>query len=104
MYGISRHLVFPNFTKVGYEMALQRKYQLMNTGELFYLAPIGEHDDSKTIIKLNKSGAFIWKLLYAYDSREDMVKAFCAQYDITEVRAREEIERFISFCKTHLLI
>ena len=47
------------------------------------------------IISLSESGAFLWKLLKEEKSKEELVKAFLEEYDVSEATARKDVEEFI---------
>lgn len=48
------------------------------------------------MMKLNDTGLFLWKKLEAGADRERLVKEFLETYDVSEERAREGVEGFIS--------
>lgn len=46
-------------------------------------------------IKLNETGAFIFNLLREEISKEEIVKAICREYDVTEEKAIKATEEFL---------
>ena len=47
------------------------------------------------IIKLSESGAFLWSLLSEDKTVDELVYALLGEYDVDEIKAREDIEKFI---------
>lgn len=48
-------------------------------------------------IKLNETGAFIFNLLREEISKEEIVKAICKEYDVTEEKAIKSTEEFLEY-------
>ena len=48
-------------------------------------------------IKLNETGAFIFYLLREEISKEEIVKAICREYDVTEEKAIKATEEFLEY-------
>lgn len=48
-------------------------------------------------IKLNETGAFIFNLLREEISKEEIVKAICREYDVTEEKAIKATEEFLEY-------
>ena len=56
--------------------------------------------DFRGVIKLNSSGAFLWKALEKEDkSTDDLVKALLEEYEIDEMTARGDVEDFLDKLK-----
>ena len=48
------------------------------------------------ILSLSESGAFLWKLLQADNTEEDLVKAFLEEYEVDDETARKDVAEFLS--------
>ena len=48
-------------------------------------------------IKLNETGAFIFNLLREEISKEEIGKAICREYDVTEEKAIKATEEFLEY-------
>ena len=56
--------------------------------------------DFRGVIKLNGSGAFLWKVLEKEDkSTEDLVKALLDEYEIDEETAKKDVNDFVDRLK-----
>lgn len=78
------------------------KYTLKRVGNIRYLAPIGEVEDEKKLVKLNSTGAFIWNALCNGNSIDNAASILYNEYNISLEYATDEILRFISYCEQHL--
>lgn len=68
---------------------------------------VGDNDGRfNGYIKLNETGAFIFKMLKKDTTREDIIKALCAEYpDATEADAAESVDTLIEqLNKAELLV
>ena len=55
-------------------------------------------------IKLNDTGAFIFELLKKEITKEEIVKAICQEYDVTEETAQRSAEEFLEYLSSHGVI
>lgn len=55
-------------------------------------------------IKLNDTGAFIFELLKKETTKEEIVKAICQEYDVTEETAQKSTEEFLEYLSSHGVI
>lgn len=60
------------------------------------VVPLGSQvANFSSIIKLSESGAFLWSLLSEDKTVDELVYALLGEYDVDEIKAREDIEKFI---------
>jgi len=51
--------------------------------------------DFSGVIKLTESGAFLWRLLEKGADREELVAALLDEYEVDEVTASKDVDRFV---------
>lgn len=76
-------------------MKIKKGFVVRVVGGEHVVVPVGEL--SKTfhgMINLNGTGAFFWNFFTQDHTVEEGVEALCAEYDVAEERAREDVERF----------
>ncbi len=61
------------------------------------VVPVGtESENIGGIIKLNETGAFLWKILSKKDvTREELIDILCEEFHIERGTAKEDIDAFI---------
>lgn len=52
------------------------------------------------VISLNKTSAFLWKLLQNESSVEQLTNALCESYEVERETAQKDVENFIGVLKT----
>lgn len=78
-------------------MKIKKQFILRNVADEYLLIPVGEAAISlKGLIALSESGALLYGKLNAGCSREDLVEALVAEYDVSEAVAAEDIEAFLN--------
>ncbi len=81
-------------------MRVKEDYLLRNVAGSFIVVPVGETSlDFSGVITLNEVGAFLWEKLQEDTTKEDLVSAVLAEYDIDEATATADIEEFIGKLK-----
>ena len=61
------------------------------------LVPVGKAAANfSTIINLNEMGQIIWNMLETETTTEEVLKKILEEYDVSEERARSDIDSFIS--------
>ena len=66
------------------------------SGQSVAVAVGTDHDKFNGMVKLNHTGAFLMELLNDRDlSREELLQAMVARYDVTEERASENLDTFL---------
>lgn len=66
-------------------------------GEEYVVVPIGAAGkELKGMIRLNKTGAYLWEELSSGSTQDDLVRKVLARYDgIDEQTASADVERFL---------
>jgi len=63
----------------------------------FIVVPVGTMTvDMRCMIKLNESGAFLWKQLESGKTKEQMLAALLDEYDVDDEQAVADVDRFIA--------
>ena len=58
--------------------------------------PVGEKSKQfRGMITLNDTAAFLWRYFMEERTLEEGISAMCAQYDVDEEKARNDVEKFI---------
>ena len=77
-------------------MKIKKGFVLRVVGGENVVVPVGEM--SKTfhgMINLNETGAFMWKFFSEEHTLEEGVSALCAEYEVEEERARNDVQKFM---------
>ena len=79
-------------------MRLKDGFVLEEVGGTFLAVAVGERaEEFKALIKLNSTGAFLWKILAERDvSEQDLVIALLAEYDVAESVAERSVAAFLN--------
>ncbi|MBQ8374165.1 MAG: PqqD family protein [Clostridia bacterium] len=76
-------------------MKIKKGFVVRNVGGECVVVPVGAM--SKTfhgMINLNETGNFLWEFFSADHTVEEGVAALCAEYDVEESVARNDVQRF----------
>ena len=82
-------------------MKLKDGLILSQVGGQAVVVPVNEDLDLNTMIKLNETGAFLWKLMQAETTEDALVEALLAEYDVDEATARGCVNRFVGKLRDH---
>ena len=84
-------------------MIIKDGFVLQELVDDYIVVPVGDKADQiHGIIKLNSTGAFLWKLLSQNDQTEEsLVKALTEQYTTDLGTAREDVTDFINVIKAY---
>ena len=86
-------------------MKLKNGFLLRDIAGKSVVVATGEAAESfRGLIKLNETGAFLWRLLQNETDEEKLKKALLKEYDIDEERAKEEISSFVARLKEEDLL
>ncbi len=78
-------------------MKIKEGFMLRTVCEDNLVVPVGEASvDFKSIIKLNETGTFLWKLLEQGADVDGMVSAMLEEYDADEELIRSDV---VAFCE-----
>ena len=62
----------------------------------YFLVPVGKSVmDTNGLFALSELGFFIWELLPAAETEEDILKSVLEEYEVEEEVARRDIRRFL---------
>jgi len=77
-------------------MKLKENFALRQVADTWVVLPLGEKTlDFSAMLKLNDSGALLWKVLENGGSPEDLVSALTAEYEVSADRARTDVDAFL---------
>lgn len=77
-------------------MKVSKNFILRNIADEHLLLPTGEAAlTTRGLIALSESGCLLYKKLQEDCSRDDLVRALCAEYDVMEEVARVDVDAFL---------
>lgn len=77
-------------------MKVKEGFMLKQVCDEFMVVPVGAASvDFKSVIRLNETGALLWKLLEKGATKEDMLKNILDEYDVSASVASADIDTFI---------
>lgn len=77
-------------------MKTENKFVIRQLGEEYVVVPVGENAQKfQGMIRLNESGALLWRELEKGVSREQMAQALQKEYEVSESKAQEDVRRFL---------
>ena len=86
-------------------MKIKPGYLLREVAGQFVVVPVGEAAlNFNGVISLNKSGAFLWKLLQYDLVFDELVQQIVSTYQVTLSVAKEDAEAFINKMNRHGLL
>ena len=86
-------------------MKLKNGFVLRDLGGQSVVVAVGEATKSfNGIIKLNESSAFLWKQMKDDFSKEHLVSALLAEYDVEEDVASQNVDNFVDTLKNNGVI
>ena len=78
-------------------MKIKQGFIIREVGGEFIVVPIGEAGKSfHGMVKLNESGAFLWRFFCAEHTQEEAVKALTEEYDVDEETAKKDVAAFVA--------
>lgn len=82
---------------LGDSMKIKDGFVLKNIGGSDVAVPVRRNAvDMNAIIKLTGTGAFLWRLLETGATREDLLCAMTAEYDVDDATAMADIDAFVA--------
>lgn len=77
-------------------MKLKKDYVLRQVADTWVVLPLGQETIAFSgMLKLNESGAILWKALEEGADIEGLVAALKAEYIVSEAQARADAEEFL---------
>lgn len=82
-------------------MKIKENFVLQEILDDYLVVPVGkEANQLHGIIKLNETGAFLWKHLSAKDySRDDIIHLLQLEYDVDQLKASSDVDDFLDKIK-----
>ena len=78
-------------------MKIRAGFMMREVAGKFVAVPVGGGvGDFKGMLQMNKTGAFLWKLLQQEQTKESLVEAMLEHYEMTEEQANKDVETFTS--------
>ena len=74
-------------------MKTRSEFVMREVAGSYVVVPCGKCDHG--IMKLNESGAFLWKILERGADKESLLRAMLKEYDVTEEKATADIDAFL---------
>lgn len=75
-------------------MKIRGEYLLSEIAGVPVAVPLGNQTSFHNTVKLNGTGKLLWEKLQAGASREDLVTALTAEYDVTADVAGKDVDLF----------
>ncbi len=77
-------------------MKIKQGFALYPVGGEQVVVPVGERTtEFSGMIRLNSTGAFLWKQLESDCTREALCSALCAEYGISDTLAVQAVDSFL---------
>lgn len=81
-------------------MKIKENFILRNVADTWIVVALGETAvDFSGMLKLNETGALLWKALEKGAEAEDLVDALCGEYAVDRETARADVEEFLNILK-----
>lgn len=83
-------------------MRANENFVLQEIADEFIIIPVGEETERVNgIVKLNETGAFLWKIISSKDMTvDDLVHAITAEYQVDEILAQRDVQIFLEKLKS----
>ncbi len=86
-------------------MKTKKGFMLRQTAGRNIVVAVGQaSEEFNGLITLNETGAFLWKMLQAGTTYEDMLKALLDEYDVSEADAKAGMDAFLKSVRDAELI
>lgn len=77
-------------------MKIKEDFMIRYIADEWVVVPMGERlTEFNSLIKLNESGAFIWKLLEKDVSKDEIINALLEEFDADEKKVSEDVGAFL---------
>lgn len=77
-------------------MNLNGNFALRQVANIWVVLPLGAKTvDFSGMLKLNESGAMLWRVLEKHGGRKELVAALTAEYDVSEEQAQTDVDAFL---------
>ena len=77
-------------------MKIKSGFVIEQVGDGYLAVAVGDRaDEFSGLVRMNSTGAFLWKLIEEKDmTKEELLAAVVAEYDVSEDIVRLDIDRF----------
>ncbi len=77
-------------------MKVKQDFMIKKILDDYIVVPTGEElVNFDAMITLNETGAFLWEQLQEDKTEEELIKALCAEYDVSQDVAKADVSEFI---------
>lgn len=81
-------------------MKIKSGFAKRNIAGSYIVVPVGARTkEFNAMITLNESGAFLWNCFQKDITVKDAIQLLCAEYEVSEERAGQDIEKFLKLLK-----
>ena len=81
-------------------MKIKENFALRQVADTWVVLPVAAATvDFNGMIRLNDSGALLWKALEQGSSREELADSLCAEYSVERQQALSDVDEFIEKLK-----
>ena len=80
-------------------MKIKSQYVLRKVLNNWMVLPVGEDTKENTLLKLNDSGAMLWKMLEQGCERQALVDYLMENYAVSDQQAASDVDAFLSMLK-----
>ena len=77
-------------------MRIKDGFLLREAAGKYIVLPLGGELDLGSLITLNETGAFLWRLLENGASRQELVEALLEEYDVDKERAEKDLDALLA--------
>ena len=88
-------------------MQIKKDFTIQKVGNSYVAVAVGESSKNfHGMIRLNETGAFLWKLMAEKDcSEEDLVNAILAEYDVDRATVEADVGRIVAnLAENHIFV
>lgn len=83
--------------KIKPNLAIQEKHGYISRKS--EMGAVVMDSEKHRVLEVNETGLFILKQCNGKNTVEEMVKSLCDEYEVSEVEAKEDVEKFIAKLK-----
>ena len=77
-------------------MKLNKNFVLRQVAKTWFVLPLKSDTlDFNCMIRVNGSGAMLWKSLEQGSNREALIQALTSQYEVTREQASQDVDEFL---------
>lgn len=82
-------------------MKISQQFALRTIGDIYIVVRTNQStEDSRQIMTLNETGAFLWNCLAAGNTRQGLLAAITTLYEVPEEDAAADIDSFLERLRT----